>query len=75
MYKDDGVDIPEGERRDGNDVMVLVVIFGDTDAEWLISMVQLCSKRVVLIEAGDCWCCIWKIKAIFENWLLGHAKS
>ena len=33
MYNDDGVDIPEGERRDGN-VMVLVLIVARNSNFW-----------------------------------------
>ena len=36
---------------------------------------QLLGKRNIAIEAGDCWCDMWRIKAIVEKWWMGHALN
>ena len=36
---------------------------------------QLSGKRNVAIKAGDCWCDMWRMKAIVEKWWVGHAPN
>lgn len=36
---------------------------------------QLPGKRNVAIEAGDCWCDMWRMKVIVAKWRVGHAPN